>query len=129
MGHIYTYLDKTYFTTYDLGILGDEFNEYLEPDHSLETKIKVFVDNIELRAITGDYNKALHRLKNILSRYGSIKKIIAILQVPLSTGALQQVILHYAFTIDNENVLEVVVRNIYSIRKYLKYISKILVIS
>ncbi len=129
MGHIYTYLDKTYFTTYDLGILGDEFNEYLEPDHSLETKIKVFVDNIELRAITGDYNKALHRLKNILSRYGSIKKIIAILQVPLSTGALRQVILHYTFTIDNENVLEVVVRNIYSIRKYLKYISKILVIS
>ena len=129
VGYIYTYLGKTYFTTYDLGIIEDEFNEYLEPDHSLEAKIKVFVDNRELRAITGDYNKVLHRLKNILSKYGSIKRITAILQVPLPTGALQQVILHYTFTIDNENVLEVVVRNIYSIRKYLKYISKIRVIS
>jgi len=129
VGYIYTYLGKTYFTTYDLGILGDEFNEYIKPDHSLEAKIKTFVDNRELRAVTGNYNKVLHRLKNILSRYGSIKRITAILQVPLPTGALQQVILHYTFTIDNENVLEVVVRNIYSIRKYLKYISKIRVIS
>ena len=129
VGYIYTYLGKTYFTTYDLGILGDEFNEYIKPDHSLEAKIKTFVDNRELRAVTGNYNKVLHRLKNILSRYGSIKRITAILQVPLPTGALQQVILHYTFTIDNENVLEVVVRNIYSIRKYLKYISKIPIIS
>ncbi len=121
-GYIYTYLSKTYFTTYDLSILGDEFNEYIRPDHSLEAKIKTFVDNRELRAVTGNYNKALHRLKNILSKYGSIKGITAILQVPLPTGALQQVILHYTFTINNENVLEIVVRNIYSIRKYLKYI-------
>jgi len=49
--------------------------------------------------------------------------------IPLPTGALQHVILHYTFTIDNENVLEIVVRSIYSIRKYLKYISKIPIIS
>ena len=66
VGYIYTYLGKTYFTTYDLSILGDEFNEYIRPDHSLEVKIKTFADNRELRAIAGDYNRALHRLKNIL---------------------------------------------------------------
>jgi len=124
VGYIYTYLGKTYFTTYDLGILEDEFSEYIEPDRSLEAKVKVFIDGRELRAVSGDYGRVLYRLKRIMDKYGSIKKLTAILQVPLPTGALQQVVLHYTYTINNYRVLETVVRNIFSVRRYMKYLLK-----
>jgi ERCC4-related helicase len=120
--YIYTFLGKTYALVDDTDIVFESYEEYLSPNKELEAKIKPYIDNRELRAISGRYDEVRDKLVRLLRKYSLFNKLVASLQIPLETGALQQVILHYTFTINNEKILDTVLRNIYSADKYLKYL-------
>ncbi|ADI31486.1 DEAD/DEAH box helicase family protein [Staphylothermus hellenicus] len=122
--YIYTFLGKTYALVDDLFILKENFEEYLTPDTSLAARIKPYVENKELRMVSGTYNQVITKLIRLLRRYGEFTRISASLQIPLETGALQQIMLHYTFRINNEEVLEAIIRNIYSASKYYRFITK-----
>ncbi len=122
--YIYTHLGKTYALPQDIEVINEQYQEYLTPNKELKAKIKPYIENKELKAVTGTYETILSRLKSILKKYGKITKLAASLQIPLPTGALQQVMLHYTFTIEDEKVLETIVKNIFSAEKYIKYIYK-----
>ena len=66
----------------------------------------------------GTYEVTSRRLKNILERWARIKAILASTEIPLPGGAFKLVNLHYGFSIVHEEVLDVVLRNIYSVRKH-----------
>lgn len=121
--YIYTHLGKTYALPQDKHVLFEQYGEYLEPDKSLEARIKPFIDKNELKAIKGDYETARKRLEKILKKYGKITRIAASLQVPIpGTGALQQLMIHYTFTIEDKEILDIVLRNIYSAERYAAYL-------
>ena len=122
--YIYTYLGKTYVLPEDLEILYEQYNEYLEPDLSLVARIKPYIDNEELKAVTGTYESVKRKMMHLLRRYGYFSKLSASLQVPLETGALQQVFLHYTFKIESEEVLDTVLKNIFSAKKYIDVLYK-----
>ncbi len=116
--YIYTHLGKTYVAIESLDILQKEFREYLEIDPSLNVKIKVYLDGNTQKTVRGTYEVTSHRLKNILKRWARIKAILASTEIPLPGGAFKLVNLHYGFSITREEVLDVVLRNIYSVRKH-----------
>lgn len=122
--YIYTFLDKTYALVDDLFILKENFEEYLTPDTSLVARIKPYVENKELKMVSGTYDQVLTKLIRLLRRYGEFTRISAILQIPLETGAFQQIMLHYTFRINNEEVLETIIKNLYSASKYYRFITK-----
>ncbi len=115
--YIYTYHGKTFFTENSLHQLLEEYNEYLDPDDTLIAKIKAYTDNLEHKAVSGTYHRVINKLKTLLKKHGYFTRITAILQVPLPTGALQQVVLHYIFRINDPSILEIILRNIYSAKK------------
>ncbi len=116
--YIYTHLGKTYVAIESLDILQKEFREYLEVDPSLNVKVKVYLDGNTQKTVRGTYEVTSRRLKNILKRWARIKAILASTEVPLPGGAFKLVNLHYGFSITREEVLDVVLRNIYSVRKH-----------
>ncbi len=116
--YIYTHLGKTYVAVESLDILQKEFREYLEVDPSLNVKIKAYLDGNTQRTVRGTYEVTSRRLKNILERWARIKAILASTEIPLPGGAFKLVNLHYGFSIVHEEVLDVVLRNIYSVRKH-----------
>ncbi len=122
--YIYTYLGKTYVLPDDLEILYEQYGEYLEPDPFLVAKIKPYIDNEELKAVTGTYESVKKKMIRLLRKYGYFSKLSASLQVPLETGALQQVFLHYTFKIESEEVLDIVLKNIFSAKKYVDVLYK-----
>ncbi len=121
--YIYTHHGKTYFTRNSIHQLIEEYGEYLDPDLDLEARIKPYIDNSELKAVKGRYIQTRRRLVKMLSKTGYFTRITATLQVPLPTGALQQLNLHYIYRIDDEEILDITLRNIYSAQKYYKYIT------
>ncbi len=116
--YIYTHLGKTYVAVESLDILRKEFKEYLEVDPSLSVKIKAFLDGNAQRAVKGTYEVTSRRLKSILRKGARIRTILASTEIPLPGGAFKLINLHYRFSIMREEVLDVVLRNIYSVRKY-----------
>ncbi len=122
--YIYTYLGKTYVLPDDLEILYEQYGEYLEPDPFLVARIKPYIDNEELKAVTGTYESVKKKMIRLLRRYEYFSKLSASLQVPLETGALQQVFLHYTFKIESEEVLDTVLKNIFSAKKYVDVLYK-----
>ena len=116
--YIYTHLGKTYAAVESIDILQREFREYLEADPSLTAKIKVLLDTNTQRTIKGTYDSTSRRLRNILKKGGRIKAILASMEIPLPGGAFKLVNLHYGFSITREDVLDVVLRNIYSARRH-----------
>ncbi|MCD6301321.1 MAG: DEAD/DEAH box helicase family protein [Staphylothermus sp.] len=122
--YIYTYLGKTYALPEDIEILYEHYGEYLDPDPSLVARIKPYIDNGELKAITGTYESVKKRIIRLLQKYGYISKLSASLQVPLETGALQQVFLYYTFKIESEEVHDVILKNIFSVKKYIDILQK-----
>lgn len=118
--YIYTHLGKTYATADDVEVLYEEYNEYLQPNTSLQAKIKVYTNGQE-RAITGDYAKVLRRLGKILEKKKKITRLIITFQIPLPGGALKLVNLNYTYLIDTPEKLELALRNAYSVEKYHKY--------
>ncbi|MCD6196565.1 MAG: DEAD/DEAH box helicase family protein [Staphylothermus sp.] len=122
--YIYTYLGKTYVLPEDLEILYEQYSEYLEPDLSLVARIKPYIDNEELKAVTGTYEFVKRKMMRLLRKCGCFSKLSASLQVPLETGALQQVFLHYTFKIESEEVLDTVLKNIFSAKKYVDVLYK-----
>ncbi len=119
--YIYTHLGKTYATQTDIEILYEEYSEYLQPDKNLQVKVKAYT-NGEERAVTGNYDKVLRRLKNILEKKGRITRLIITAQIPLPGGALKLVNLNYTYLIDTQEKLELALRNAYSVKQYHKYI-------
>ncbi len=115
--YIYTYHGRTYFTYNSLHQLVEEYGEYLDPDEDLVAKVKVYTDNIEHRTLTGRYREVYMRLRRVLEKYSYFTRVKAVIQVPLPTGALQQLIIHYVFRIDDPSILDIVLRNIYSARR------------
>ena len=124
--YIYTHLGKTYALTEDAEILYEEYSEYLSPDHGLNARVKPYIEYGELKAVSGTYNIVRDKLAKLMKRHGKFTKLSATLQVPLETGALQQVILHYTFTISDQEILDLVLKNIYSAPKYSRYIYRLL---
>ncbi len=122
--YIYTYLGKTYVLPEDLEILYEQYGEYLEPDPFLVARIKPYIDNEELKAVTGTYESVKKKMTRLLRKYGYFSKLSASLQVPLETGALQQIFLHYTFKIESEEVLDTVLKNIFSAKKYVDVLYK-----
>ena len=122
--YIYTYHGKTYALPEDQEILYEEYHEYLKPDPVLTARIKPYIDNRELKAVTGTYTSVREKLYRQLERHGSFTRLTASLQVPLETGAYQQVILHYTFTVQDKEILDLILKNIYSAKKYVKYITR-----
>ncbi len=122
--YIYTYLGKTYALPEDLEILYEQYGEYLEPDPFLTARIKPFIENNELKAVTGTYESVKKKIMRLLKKYGYFSKLSASLQIPLETGALQQVFLHYTFKIESEEVLDTVLKNIFSAKKYVDVLNK-----
>jgi len=116
--YIYTHLGKTYVAVESLSILQKEFREYLEVDPLLSVKIKVFLGEKTQRTVRGTYEITSRRLKSILKKGMRIKTILASAEVPLPGGAFKLVNLHYGFSIMHEEVLDIVLRNIYSVRKH-----------
>lgn len=116
--YIYTHLGKTYAAVESLDTLQKEFKEYLEVNPSLSVKIKAFLDGNAQRAVKGTYEVTSRRLKSILRRGARIKAILASTEIPLPGGAFKLVNLHYRFPIMREEVLDVVLRNIYSVKKH-----------
>ena len=121
--YIYTHHGKTYAQASDVELLEKEYREYLEPNEKLVAKVKPLLPGGESRFITGVYSVVLKKMLKTLARRGALHGVTASIQVPLPTGALQQVNLHYTFTITSSRVLEVVLRNIYSVEKYLRFIT------
>lgn len=122
--YIYTFLGKTYALIDDLFVLTENYEEYLSPDKCLVAKIKPYVENRELRTISGTYDQVLNKLIKLLKKYGEFTRISASLQIPLETGALQLLVLHYTFLINREDVLKIIVKNIFSASKYYRFITK-----
>ncbi len=116
--YIYTHLGKTYVSIESLDILQKEFREYLEVDPSLNVKIKVYLDGNTQKTVRGTYEVTSRRLKSIIERRARIKAILASTEIPLPGGAFKLVNLHYGFSITREEALDVVLRNIYSVRKH-----------
>lgn len=119
--YIYTHLGKTYASSNDMEILYEEYNEYLQPNYSLQAKVKTYTNGQE-KAITGNYEKTLQRLLKILEKKKRITRLIISFQIPLPGGALKLVNLNYTYLIDTPEKLELALKNAYSIEKYYKYI-------
>ncbi len=121
--YIYTHHGKTYAQASNVDLLEKEYREYLEPNKKLVAKVKPILPEGDSRFISGVYKVVLNKLLKTLARRRVLHGVAASIQVPLPTGALQQVNLYYTFTITSSRVLEVVLKNIYSVEKYLRFIT------
>ncbi len=119
--YIYTHLGKTYALPEDIEILYEEYSEYLDPDRGIHAKIKAYT-NGEEKTVTGSYERVLRRLEKILERKKQLTRIQVSIQVPLPGGALKLVNLHYTYLVDTKEKLELVLRNAYSVKEYVRYI-------
>ncbi len=124
--YIYTHLGKTYAVPEDAEVLEEMYGEYLDPSPSLTVKVKPIVGGKEQKSLSGTYSTLLPKLKRLLRKHGGIDALTASMQIPLPTGALQQLMLHYTFRIENERTLELVLKNIFSAEKYAKYVQPVL---
>ncbi len=120
--YIYTDRGRTWFTHESITQLYEEYAPYLDPVSGLRARIKTYTDNNEHRAITGTYNSVKKKLVRLLEKNKYFTRITATMQIPIPTGALQQVFLHYIFKIEDTEILDIVLRNIYSAPRYTRFI-------
>ncbi len=120
--YIYTHLGRTYAASSDLGLLEEQFAEYLDPDPELRARIKAYIDGGETVSLTASFEDAYKRLSRLLEKHGWIDRIFASLEVPLGTGAYRLLNLVYSFRIGSTETLLLVLRNLYSARRFHRYL-------
>ncbi len=123
--YIHTDIGKVYALPEDIDILIERFQDYLNPDPNLEAKAKYrpLGHKSFSRAITGRFDKVLNALSKVLEQRGAIEELRISASIEVSKGLIKIVNLAYTFLIDNEQKLEIALRNAYSCRRFAKYVA------
>ncbi len=114
--YIYTVYGKVYAAKHVLDKLYNSYREYLEPDEDIDATITVTLPSGKTRSLRGKYDGVRERLRRLLAREGYFERLRASVMVRVSQGLIRLVQFTYTYRIDND-VLDIVVRNIYSAAK------------
>jgi superfamily II DNA or RNA helicase len=119
--YIYTGIGRVYAYRGDAEVVEERFAEYLSPEPGVSAKVKYMPLGSRSwgRAVTGEYPAVKERLLRLLERHGGFERIHAALEVETG-GVVRLVNAVYAFLIEDEEVLDIVLRNIYSIPRIMR---------
>ncbi len=124
--YIHTYMGKVYSSLNDIEVLEEQYVECLKPDPYLRARVKAWsINGKELRSVMGTYLDLKSKLLHLIRKHMGFKKLLFTIQVPLEGGAYQIVNLVYSFPITRDDVLDIVLRNAFSVKNYLKHIKRI----
>jgi len=114
--YIYTGIGRVYAYRGDIELLEERFAEYLDPVDNVEAKVKCLpLGSREwCRAVSGTYSSVKPRLLRMLGRLGGFERIHVSMTLLLGSVA-RLVNIVYTFRVDDEDVLDLVLRNAYAV--------------
>ena len=112
--YIHTPYGRVYASRDSIDKLYGTYAKWLTPSHELTGKAVASVKRRRVASAEGTYQQVRKRLSQALRRAGYFTELRFSTQVMVSRGLVRLVNLTYSFIIDNEDVLDLVLRNAYS---------------
>lgn len=125
--YAYTPLGKVFVASIAAEILEEKFCEYFEPELDLNGVVRIVTATNKSRKVRGNYFEVREKLLSLIRKYGLLKSFIVTFEVPLEGGALKLVNLPYTFPIDDSRVLELILKNAFSVKKFTAFYLAILI--
>ncbi len=120
--YVYAPLGKVYVASIAAEILEEKFRECFDPDLDLNGVTRVVTATGKSRKIRGNYFEIREKLLSLINKHGLFKSLMVTFEVPLEGGALKLVNLPYTFLIDDPEVLELILKNAFSVKKFMAII-------